>query len=162
MSKEHSEKQIVFELIDAAESKSKLVDVLVDYTKREVDKINLKHSQSLHLQFKDYTRSRTDLYGWVLNVRQRFIDEELGFPEDDPDPIFSFVSQIEISELEINKGNPKTRILESLSNDNKILDKGPFGVSIKFTPKDYVNYLEMIYRTGNARLSEKEIEERLQ
>ena len=157
MTKELRNNELVLESIRTSESKKELIDVLVEYTHEITERINNKHKGVLSLHFRDRTRDSTDLSGWVLDIGQRYIKEEWGFPEDDDDPYFSLVSRVEITELEINDGNPKTTIHECIDNQGNIISTGPFGISVNFTPMDFVNYLRNVEEFGNARLKLSDI-----
>ena len=147
----------IHKLIKESKNYQEAIGILVKYTQDIVKRINQKHENNLELSFYDRTKDTTDLYGWVLDIRQRFVKEEWGFPEDDPEPYFSFVSRVEVTELEINNGNPKTTIHECLDEKGQIKDTGAFGASVEFSPIDYVNYLNSMLSTGNARLRIEDI-----
>lgn len=126
------------------------IEVLVQERQKLTKSINEKHKGKIKLFLENMTYSQTDLFGWVLFVRQQFIKEEWGFTADDP--FLSLVARIEISELAINDGKPKMLLREWLDDqDNIVSERSGFGCSLAIEPTELVLYLQSILNYGNAR-----------
>lgn len=140
--------EVFGEIQNAGANRKLLVDILVRETQRIIPLVQVKHKGKIEMYLKDHSNDTgTDMYGWVLYVRQLLIKPEWGFTQEDP--YLSHVLKVEVSELEINEGQTKFSITESICGESLQFDD--FGVTQSVTPSDFVTYLHSVLASGNAR-----------
>ena len=140
--------EVFGEIQNAGANHKLLVDILVRETQRIIPLVQAKHKGKIKMYLEDHSKNTgTDMYGWVLFVRQLFIKPEWGFTQEDH--YLSHVLKVEISELKINRGQTKFSITESIYGESLQFDD--FGVTQSVTPSDFVTYLHSVLTSGNAR-----------
>lgn len=122
------------------------IERLVQHSQEVAIAVEERHTDKVKLYISDETKNGTDMSGWVLRIHK--LETRWGFSPEDQ--YFPCVARIEISELELNSGDPVVTLYEWLNDSGEIEESS--GSKISMTPHQLIEYLDNILNTGIAYL----------
>jgi hypothetical protein len=135
-----------YDQLDAASTKKETVNILLEAGRHFETEITRRHGRKIDCFVWDATKAGGELYGWVFTAKQQVICPALGIHKRDQ--YSPAVVRIDISELEVNEGEPKVTISWWKDSEGNI--DGGKNQNTSLTPHEVVAYWENILDTGDA------------